>query len=65
METDQAKEIYKLRSRFSEFPFAWIKEVFGLRRFHLRGKIKSLIELTWAVLTFNVLWYIRLKKLPA
>lgn len=65
METDAAKEIYKLRSRYAEFPFAWFKEKFGLRKFALRGCNKVLTELTWVCLTFNILQFIRIKrKLP-
>lgn len=65
MQTDAAKEIYKQRSQFAEFPLAWIKEFFGLRRFHVRGKHKTLMELTWVSLAFNVLRFIKIKKLSA
>jgi transposase len=63
METEEAKKIYKQRSQFAEFPLAWIKEKFGLRRFHVRGKNKALMELLWASLTFNILWFIRIRAL--
>ena len=63
METEEAKKIYKQRAQFAEFPLAWIKEKFGLRRFHLRGQDKTLMELLWASLTFNILWFIRIRGL--
>lgn len=63
METEEAKKIYKQRAQFAEFPLAWIKEKFRLRRFHLRGQDKTLTELLWASLTFNILWFIRIRGL--
>jgi transposase len=60
METDSAKEIYKQRSAVAEFPHAWIKEKFGLRRFHMRGLVKVRIETLWACLTYNTCQWIRL-----
>lgn len=65
METESAKEIYKQRSRFAEFPFAWIKEKFGLRKFHVRGKDKTLMELIWVCLAFNIQTFIRIKRKPS
>lgn len=62
MQTAAAKEIYRLRSRYAEFPFAWFKEKFGLRKFALRGCKKVLTELTWVCLTFNILQFIRIKR---
>jgi transposase len=61
METEEAKRIYKQRAQFAEFPFAWIKEKFGLRKFHLRGREKTLTELVWASLAFNILWFLRIR----
>lgn len=61
METEESKKIYKQRAQFAEFPIAWIKEKFGLRRFHVRGQDKTLMELLWASLTFNVLWFLRIR----
>ncbi|MGH9857976.1 MAG: IS1182 family transposase [Acidobacteriota bacterium] len=62
METEEARNIYKQRAQFAEFPLAWIKEKFGLRRFHVRGQDKTLMELLWVSLTFNVLWFLRIKS---
>ena len=60
METDSAKEIYKQRSAVAEFPHAWIKEKFGLRKFRLRGLAKVRIEALWACLAYNICQWIRL-----
>jgi hypothetical protein len=64
MDTDEAKEIYKQRARFAEFPNAWIKEKIGLRQFRLRGKVKAGMEALWACLTYNIQQWIRLCWLP-
>lgn len=61
MATDAAKQIYRTRSKVAEFPHAWIKSKFGLARLHLRGLIKAEAELLWAVLTYNLTYYFRLK----
>ena len=55
MATPEAQLIYRERSRIAEFPHAWLKEKFRLRRFHVSGILKAGIELTWAALTFNLL----------
>jgi len=54
METDQAKEIYRRRGAVAEFSNLWIKDKLGLRRFRLRGLVKTGIEAVWASLTYNV-----------
>lgn len=61
METSEAKGIYRQRGRWSEFVNAWIKEKIGLRKFHLRGEGKALMELLWACVTYNVKQWIRLR----
>ncbi len=61
METEPARRIYRQRSRVAEFPFAWIKEKMGLRRFRLRGRCKVRLETLWACLTFNLMQWIRLR----
>jgi hypothetical protein len=53
MATDLAKQIYRTRSKVAEFPHAWIKSKFGL--------VKAETELMWAVLTYNLTHYFRLK----
>ena len=60
MASESAREIYKQRSQIAEFPHAWIKEKFGLRRFRLRGLMKVRIEALWACLTYNICQWIRL-----
>ena len=60
MASESAREIYKQRSQIAEFPHAWIKEKFGLRRFRLRGLVKVRIEALWACLTYNICQWIRL-----
>jgi len=60
MASESAREIYKQRSQVAEFPNAWIKEKFGLRKFRLRGLIKVRIEALWACLTYNICQWIRL-----
>jgi len=61
METEEAKQIYKQRGRWSEFSNCWIKEKFGLRKFCLRGMGKALIELLWACIAYNIKQWIRLR----
>ncbi len=62
MESGEAKAIYKQRSRLAEFPFAWIKEKLGLRRFHVQGFLKAQTEALWVALTFNIQRWLRLRK---
>jgi transposase len=61
MQTPEGKAAYKQRSQIAEFPFAWIKEKLGLRRFHVRGLIKAGTEALWVCLTFNIQAWIRLR----
>jgi transposase len=55
METEEAKQIYRQRSQVAEFPHAWIKERCGLRQFRCRGQKKTLMEATWACLSYNII----------
>ena len=55
MQTDEAKELYKLRSRTVELNFADLKEHRGLRRFHCRGLDRATAEVGSLVLTHNLL----------
>jgi transposase len=55
METDEAKQLYKLRSRTVEQSFADLKEHRGLRRFHCRGPQRVKAEIGSLVLTNNLL----------
>jgi transposase len=65
MESEAAKAIYKTRARVAEFPNCWIKEKFGLRRFHVRGLEKVRTELKWYVIAYNLQQWIRLIWRPA
>lgn len=60
MQTERAKAAYRRRSEVAEFPNAWLKERFGLRKFRLRGLRKARTELLWAVLAYNVRHWMRL-----
>lgn len=61
MKTEKYKEIYKIRAENAEFPNAWIKDKFKLRQFRLRGLQKVNIELTIAVISYNIMQWLRLK----
>jgi transposase len=56
MQTDDAKQLYRLRSRTVELNYADLKEHRGLRRFHGRGRHKALAEVGLLVLVHNLLW---------
>jgi transposase len=65
MQTDEAKTAYKKRGPVAEFPNAWIKEKFGIRKFRLRGMAKAGMEALLACLTYNALQWIRFDKQAA
>ncbi len=50
----------RLQSEVAEFPNAWLKERFGVRKFRVRGLRKARSELLWAMLAYNVRAWIRL-----
>ena len=58
------EERYQKRGPTAEFPHAWWKDKFGLRQFHLRGKVKVRIETWWVALTYNIQQWIRLTGQP-
>ncbi len=60
MEEEKSKAIYKTRSQIAEFPNCWLKQKFGLRRFHVRGLVKVGAEMLWHVIAYNVQQWIRL-----
>jgi transposase len=64
METEPAKQIYRKRGTVAEFPFSWIKEKFGLRKFRLRGMAKATAEALLGVFTYNVMQWQRLSWRP-
>ena len=59
MASEEGQRIYKRRGATAEFPFAWIKERMKLRKFRLFGLRKASLEALWAVLTYNVMLWIR------
>jgi hypothetical protein len=60
MKEPAMKAIYKTRSQVAEFPNCWVKQKFGLRRFHVRGLVKAGTEFLWHVIAYNVQQWIRL-----
>jgi transposase len=61
MATEEAQQIYKRRKQVAKFPNAWIKDKLGLRKFRLRGLVKTRTETMWACLTYNIQQWIRLR----
>jgi transposase len=60
MKSEAAQSIYRRRGPVAEFPNCWIKEKLGIRKFRLRGLAKAATEAMWAVLTYNIMQWIRL-----
>lgn len=60
MASERARAAYRRRAETAEFPNAWLKERFGLRKFRVRGLVKARAELLWAVLAYNIQQWIRL-----
>lgn len=60
MESERARAAYRRRSETAEFPNAWLKERFGVRKFRVRGLRKARAELLWAMLAYNVKQWVRL-----
>ena len=56
MQTEEAKQLYKLRSRTVELNYADLKEHRGLRRFHCRGLVRATAEIGTLVLAHNLLY---------
>jgi hypothetical protein len=55
METEEAKQLYRQRSRTVELNYADLKEHRGLRRFHGRGRQRAVTEVGLLILTHNLL----------
>lgn len=60
MSTEEAKQIYRQRGAVAEFPFAILKERFGLRKFRVFGMRKAEAEAVWACLAHNIMIWARL-----
>lgn len=59
MASEEGRAIYRRRGAVAEFPFAWLKERMGLRKFRLFGLRKAGLESLWACLAYNVMIWIR------
>jgi len=64
MQSDEARAIYRTRSQVAEFPNLWLKEKLRLRQFRVRRLAKVRMEALWAVLTYNIQQWIRLRWRP-
>ena len=64
METDEAKAIYRQRSKLSEFANLWFKSKHKLRQFHVRGLAKVQSEMLWSALAFNIQTWLNLRAGP-
>jgi hypothetical protein len=60
MASEEARQIYRQRGQVAEFPFACIKEKFGLRKFRVFGMAKARTEAMWACLAHNAMIWQRL-----
>ena len=59
MASEEAQTIYGQRGAVAEFPFAVLKERFGLRKFRVFGMSKARTEAVWACLTHNLMIWCR------
>lgn len=64
MKTEEGQKIYRQRGPVAEFPNCWIKEKLGLRKFRMRGMGKAATEALWAVLSYDVMQWVRLSWKP-
>lgn len=64
MQQQQCSAVYKRRGEIAEFPHAWWKDKFRLRKFHVRGLVKVRMEMKWAALAYNIQQWIRLVWRP-
>lgn len=64
MQQQECAAIYKRRGEIAEFPHAWWKDKFRLRKFHVRGLSKVRLEMKWAALAYNIQQWIRLVWRP-
>lgn len=66
MNSPAARQIYRQRGAVAEFPFARIKEKFGLRKFRVFGLAKAKLEALWVCLAHNMwIWIRRCRTDPA
>ena len=60
MASEAGQKIYRQRNHLAETPFAFIKNILGLRQFSLRGIEKVTIEWFWTCTGYNLAKLIRL-----
>jgi len=65
MAGEEAQNIYKQRGAVAEFPFAVLKERFGLRKFRVFGMVKARTEVMWACLAHNLMIWKRVVQAQA
>ena len=65
MASEEAQNIYKQRGAVAEFPFAVLKERFGLRKFRVFGMVKARTEVMWACLAHNLMIWKRVVQAQA
>ena len=65
MAGEEAQNIYKQRGAVAEFPFAVLKERFGLRKFRVFGMAKARTEAMWACLAHNLMIWKRVVQAHA
>ena len=61
MESEEAKEQYRVRSPVAEFRNCWIKTKLGLWTFHVRGLVRAQAEALWVCFTHNLQHWMRLR----
>jgi hypothetical protein len=62
MASEEAQTIYKRRGAVAEFPFAVLKERFGLRKFRVFGIAKARMEALWVCLAYNLMIWNRIVR---
>jgi len=65
MKEPENAALYRRRGEVAEFPHAWWKEKFRLRKFHVRGLKKVRMEMKWAALAYHIQQWVRLLWPPA
>ena len=64
MEKPEVQRLYKTRSEIGEFPQLWIKGLWKLRSFCVRGLQNVAKEALWFAMAYNIQQWARLKWLP-
>jgi transposase len=61
MQEPATQALYKRRKQVAEWPHLWIKSLFGIRRFSVRGQHKAGLEMLWIALAYNIEQWIRVR----